>query len=339
MFCLSQLRALQITADIFEETGICEVVSKISKTGWVSEEVKSEAAHLWRSWSKVTIEAEILKYSTEEAELRTDAAKLKTDAGKLKTDAAKVIEMADQQIVIAGRLTDSATKLDSKADELSDQAADAAAKSIQAKQRLNRLVEAEPTKGANHAKTRARSDSVQQSVASTSSLKRVASNSQTSPSKKTREIRQNAGLTCDDDDQVYDGDSFQDDVQVSQITTKKSGFSILCRNLAKLEKKVAKYKRRIAMYKRRVAMYKVKVSDQTSALESVQGELDELREEQLCVVCEAKKRSHVYLCGHALCVECVGKQKNCPLCRGDVTKIIKLYMWLFNNKIIYLERC
>ena len=109
--------------------------------------MKSEAAHLWRSWSKVTIEAEILKYSTEEAELRTDAAKLKTDAGKLKTDGAKLIEMADQQIVIAGRLTDSATKLDSKADELSDQAADAAAKSIQAKQRLNRLVEAEPTKG------------------------------------------------------------------------------------------------------------------------------------------------------------------------------------------------
>jgi len=48
-----------------------------------------------------------------------------------------------------------------------------------------------------------------------------------------------------------------------------------------------------------------------------------------CVVCMEQKANHLILeCAHlALCSECATEQiwKNCPICRGDVVRIIKTY--------------
>jgi len=49
-------------------------------------------------------------------------------------------------------------------------------------------------------------------------------------------------------------------------------------------------------------------------------------EEWLCKICEQRVISFIFQCGHTVCSDCADKLVCCHLCRGSVSKAIKVYV-------------
>lgn len=54
-------------------------------------------------------------------------------------------------------------------------------------------------------------------------------------------------------------------------------------------------------------------------------ELQRIQEENLCCICEDRKKDTAFQCGHQTCGECAKLVTQCPTCRQDIQMRIKLF--------------
>lgn len=54
-------------------------------------------------------------------------------------------------------------------------------------------------------------------------------------------------------------------------------------------------------------------------------ELQRMQEENLCCICEDRKKDTAFQCGHQTCGHCAELLRQCPTCRQDIQMRIKLY--------------
>lgn len=61
--------------------------------------------------------------------------------------------------------------------------------------------------------------------------------------------------------------------------------------------------------------------------DEIRNKITSLLEQETCKVCFGRKSNCLFVpCGHlCCCIECGGVQKRCPLCRKQLTKMIKVY--------------